>query len=111
MKYTEEGKISVYLSVEQEDYETYNLKIKVSDTGIGIRNETLITLFTNFAKNTDEKNSNVTGTGLGLSITKKLLDLLHGTITVESIYGSTNKYNEFQEVINYFKSISRRKNE
>ena len=30
---------------------------------------------------------------------------------VESIYGSTNKYNEFQEVINYFKSISRRKNE
>ena len=92
MKYTEEGKISVYLSVEQEDYETYNLKIKVSDTGIGIRNETLITLFTNFAKNTDEKNSNVTGTGLGLSITKKLLDLLHGTITVESIYGSGSTF-------------------
>jgi signal transduction histidine kinase len=92
MKYTEEGKISIYLSVEQEDYETYNLKIKVSDTGIGIRNETLITLFTNFAKNTDEKNSNVTGTGLGLSITKKLLDLLHGTITVESIYGSGSTF-------------------
>lgn len=92
LKYTEEGKISVYLSVEQEDYETYNLRIKVSDTGIGIRNETLITLFTNFAKNTEEKNSNVTGTGLGLSITKKLLDLLHGTITVESIYGSGSTF-------------------
>ena len=92
LKYTDEGKISVYLSVEQEDYETYNLRIKVSDTGIGIRNETLITLFTNFAKNTEEKNSNVTGTGLGLSITKKLLDLLHGTITVESIYGSGSTF-------------------
>ena len=92
IKYTEEGKISIYLSVDQEDYETYNLRIKVSDTGVGIRNETLITLFTNFAKNTEEKNSNITGTGLGLSITKKLLDLLHGTITVESIYGSGSTF-------------------
>jgi signal transduction histidine kinase len=92
IKYTEKGKISVYLSVDQIDYETYNLRIKVSDTGIGIKNETLITLFTNFAKQTDEKNSNITGTGLGLSITKKLVDLLHGTITVESIYGSGSTF-------------------
>jgi signal transduction histidine kinase len=92
IKYTEEGKISTYLSVDQIDYETYNLRIKVSDTGIGIKNETLITLFTNFAKQTDEKNSNITGTGLGLSITKKLVDLLHGTITVESIYGSGSTF-------------------
>ena len=92
IKYTEEGKISTYLSVDQVDYETYNLRIKVSDTGIGIKNETLITLFTNFAKQTDEKNSNIVGTGLGLSITKKLVDLLHGTITVESIYGSGSTF-------------------
>lgn len=92
VKYTEKGKISTYLSVDQIDYETYNLRIKVSDTGIGIKNETLITLFTNFAKQTDEKNSNIVGTGLGLSITKKLVDLLHGTITVESIYGSGSTF-------------------
>ncbi|MCR5482918.1 MAG: sensor histidine kinase [Bacilli bacterium] len=92
VKYTEEGKISTYLSVDQIDYETYNLRIKVSDTGIGIKNETLITLFTNFAKQTDEKNSNIVGTGLGLSITKKLVDLLQGTITVESIYGSGSTF-------------------
>ena len=92
IKYTEKGKISTYLSVDQVDYETYNLKIKISDTGIGIKNETLITLFTNFAKATDDKNSNVTGTGLGLSITKKLVDLLHGSITVESIYGSGSTF-------------------
>ena len=92
IKYTESGKISTYLSVDQVDYETYNLRIKISDTGIGIKNETLITLFTNFAKQTDEKNSNIVGTGLGLSITKKLVDLLHGTITVESIYGSGSTF-------------------
>ena len=92
IKYTEKGKISVYLSVDQIDYETYNLRIKVSDTGIGIKNETLITLFTNFAKETDEKNSNIVGTGLGLSITKKLVNLLQGTITVESIYGSGSTF-------------------
>ncbi len=92
IKYTESGKISTYLSVDQIDYETYNLRIKVSDTGIGIKNETLITLFTNFAKQTEEKNSNIVGTGLGLSITKKLVDLLHGTITVESIYGSGSTF-------------------
>ncbi len=92
IKYTESGKISTYLSVDQVDYETYNLRIKISDTGIGIKNETLITLFTNFAKQTDEKNSNIVGTGLGLSITKKLVDLLNGTITVESIYGSGSTF-------------------
>ena len=92
IKYTEKGKISTYLSVDQVDYETYNLRIKISDTGMGIKNETLITLFTNFAKTTEDKNSNVTGTGLGLSITKKLVDLLYGSITVESIYGSGSTF-------------------
>lgn len=91
-KYTEEGSITVTILVDRVSYETYNLKIKVTDTGIGIKNDTLITLFTNFSKGAEQKNSNIAGTGLGLSITKKLVDMLNGTITVESIYGSGSTF-------------------
>ena len=91
-KYTEEGNITVTVLVDRVSYETYNLKIKVTDTGIGIKNDTLITLFTNFSKGAEQKNSNIAGTGLGLSITKKLVDMLDGTITVESIYGSGSTF-------------------
>ncbi len=91
-KYTEEGTITVTVLVDRVTYETYNLKIKVTDTGIGIKNDTLINLFTNFSKGAEQKNSNIAGTGLGLSITKKLVDLLDGTITVESIYGSGSTF-------------------
>lgn len=92
IKYTEKGTVKIMVVADQINYDTYNLKIKVSDTGIGIKNEALITLFTNFSKLTEQKNSNIVGTGLGLSITKKLIDLLHGTITVESIYKSGSTF-------------------
>ena len=92
IKYTEKGTVKIIVAADQINYDTYNLKVKVSDTGIGIKNEALITLFTNFAKTTEQKNSNIMGTGLGLSITKKLIDLLEGTITVESIYKSGSTF-------------------
>lgn len=90
IKYTNNGSISIDIS-STNDNNIANLTIKVSDTGIGIRKENLEKLFTKFERLDTEINSNIEGTGLGLVITKKLVELMSGTIEVSSKYnvGST----------------------
>lgn len=90
IKYTNHGSISIDIS-STNDNNIANLTIKVSDTGIGIRKENLEKLFTKFERLDTEINSNIEGTGLGLVITKKLVELMNGTIEVSSKYnvGST----------------------
>lgn len=90
IKYTNNGSISIDIS-STNDNNIANLTIKVSDTGIGIRKENLEKLFTKFERLDTEINSNIEGTGLGLVITKKLVELMNGTIEVSSKYnvGST----------------------
>ncbi len=64
-----------------------NLQITVSDTGTGISKEDLGKLFAKFERLDLERNSTKEGTGLGLAITKRLLDMMNGSIEVESEYG------------------------
>ena len=61
--------------------------IKVSDTGTGIPQNMLPTLFDRFTKASKPGTDGEPGTGLGMSITKQLVDLHHGTIEVESLQG------------------------
>ena len=86
VKYTEEG--SITLSVVGEEYQNneITLKIKIADTGIGIRKEDLAGIYDAFNRYDDLKNKRILGTGLGLAITKQLMDLMDGEITVDSIY-------------------------
>ena len=91
VKYTQTG--SVKLSMHPETGApaaaggTLRLIITVEDTGIGIRPEDLDRLFQKFERVDLQKNSTVEGTGLGLAITHSLLDMMGGSITVESTYG------------------------
>jgi signal transduction histidine kinase len=55
-----------------------------SDTGIGITMNDTENLFTEFVRIKNEKTRNISGSGLGLSIVKKVVELYHGTINVES---------------------------
>jgi two-component system sensor histidine kinase/response regulator len=55
-----------------------------SDTGIGINTTDTGNLFTEFVRIKNEKTRNISGSGLGLSIVKKVIELYHGTISVES---------------------------
>ena len=59
--------------------------ITVSDTGIGINKTDSENLFAEFVRIKNEKTRNISGSGLGLSIVKKVIELYHGTINVESI--------------------------
>jgi signal transduction histidine kinase len=56
----------------------------ISDTGIGITKNDTENLFTEFVRIKNEKTRNISGSGLGLSIVKKVIELYHGTINVES---------------------------
>jgi CheY-like chemotaxis protein len=64
------------------------LVFRVSDTGIGIRREDIGRLFIEYNQLDARANRKIEGTGLGLAITKMLLELMDGTITVESEYGN-----------------------
>lgn len=86
VKYTNEGKVTLTAHVDEIDDDNVRLIISVEDTGIGIKKENLENLY-DFFKRVDMKtNQNVEGSGLGLAITKKLIDLMGGTISVDSIY-------------------------
>jgi signal transduction histidine kinase len=58
--------------------------IRVSDTGIGIREEDIGRLFTDYAMMDMKSNRRIEGTGLGLPITKNVAEMMGGAITVES---------------------------
>lgn len=81
-KFTDKGHILLE-GWEADEY----VCLKVSDTGIGIRQEDLERLFSAFTQLEDAKTKRYEGTGLGLTITKHLANLLGGSITVESRFG------------------------
>ena len=86
VKYTQEGKITLSLNgVEQE--KGILLVLKVKDTGIGIKPEEMDSIFDKFKRVDVDKNRTVEGSGLGLAITHSLIELMDGTIDVESEYG------------------------
>ena len=91
VKYTEQGSVGFKVSGERKDDGYLLLKVSVSDTGIGIKKEDADKLFTKFERLEMDRNSTVEGTGLGLVIIKRLLDMMGGDITVDSVYhkGST----------------------
>ncbi len=59
----------------------------MSDTGIGIREESIPYLFTSFQRVDDQNTHAIEGTGLGLAIVRQLLELMKGTVEVTSEYG------------------------
>ena len=89
VKYTEKGSVRLQIGVDKEMQTTLDrsvcLRISVTDTGIGIRKEDMGKLFTKFQRADLRRNSTVEGTGLGLAITHNLLEMMGGTITVQSV--------------------------
>lgn len=86
VKYTEAGFVNLKINGEKQN-ENVLLNIRVEDSGQGIKPEDLDTIFDGFSQANVKKNKNIEGTGLGLSITKRLVELMNGTITVESEFG------------------------
>ena len=87
IKYTDEDSVDFFLSVEADRGEHVRLKACVRDTGIGIAPEFIEHIFEACEREQSAMISKRQGTGLGMAITKKLLDMMHGHIELESEQG------------------------
>jgi signal transduction histidine kinase/CheY-like chemotaxis protein len=85
VKFTEPGdKITLHVSELTLGPDKGLFRFIFLDTGIGIRKEFLPHLFDQFTQDVDQSRTNYTGSGLGLAITKQYVEMLHGTISVDS---------------------------
>lgn len=92
VKYTEKGSVSLKVRGGYAEGSNVLLTFVVSDTGRGIREEDQSALFDKFKRMDEAANRNVEGTGLGLSITANLIQLMNGSIDVQSIYGTGSTF-------------------
>lgn len=92
VKFTEKGAIRLSVERIHPEEEGVILHFMVSDTGIGIREEDIETLFEPFIQADASTSRRYGGSGLGLSITRELTRLMGGDIWVESVYGSGSTF-------------------
>jgi signal transduction histidine kinase/streptogramin lyase len=84
IKFTEKGRVDLQLVVDSESESSVKLRFGVTDTGIGISEETQRRLFEPFAQADNSTARKYGGTGLGLSISKQLIAGMDGELQVES---------------------------
>ena len=92
VKYTHEGSVTLQVGWKPMDSENVSIVISVIDTGIGIEKESIGKLFFVFERIDEKNNRNIEGTGLGLNITKRLVDMMGGTIEVQSELGKGSNF-------------------
>jgi len=85
IKFTERGSIHVSVKSHPIDDDRFDISIAVSDTGIGIAPEKIAFVFDRFVQAETSMTRRYGGTGLGLTISKTLVELMYGTIHVESV--------------------------
>ncbi len=88
IKFTDEGGLYIETDITSENI----LKISIEDTGIGMTDEEVNRMFKPFSQANQDIHKHYGGTGLGLSISKKILNLMHGDIKIDSTYGSGTKF-------------------
>ena len=91
IKYTDKGriKLSISHSLLGDDVE---LRLSISDTGQGMKSYDVEKLFSAYSRFNSEANRSTEGTGLGLNITRQLVEMMGGTIKVESEFGKGSTF-------------------
>jgi signal transduction histidine kinase/CheY-like chemotaxis protein len=102
MKYTESGEVVLSAAAEykalpeteeqQNTSDPVTLIFSVSDTGQGMTQDQLNMIFNEYTRFNTRSHRIIQGTGLGLSITKRLVDMMHGEILVESVPGEGSTF-------------------
>ena len=92
-KFTEEnGSVSLQIKELSADDKTGSYEIRVKDTGIGMSREFAERLFVPFERERTSTVSRIQGTGLGLAITKRIVDMMNGSITVQTEKGKGTEF-------------------
>ena len=92
VKYTPKGTVTMTVGYENIESNQIMLIFSVKDTGMGISEADKNKLFDSFRRVNIAQTHTIEGTGLGLVISKRLVDLMNGTITVESEYGKGSEF-------------------
>ncbi len=88
VKYTEVGRIKMVITGGKNSDNVYTIRVKVSDTGFGIKKEDFDKVFQKFSRLDQAKTNEIEGTGLGLVLSKRYAELMGGKIWFESEYGA-----------------------
>ena len=97
VKYTKKGWVFLDVSGKISVEGKVALRIEVSDTGIGIKQEDIARLFHGFERLNMKENRHIEGTGLGLAITYNLVRQMGGKIDVDSVYGKGSVFTVYVE--------------
>ena len=92
LKFTQDGQVKVILKANEITDDFVDINFNIVDTGIGIPEDKLVTIFDSFSQGSVEINRKYGGTGLGLAIVKKLIEILGGEIKLESEVGKGSSF-------------------
>jgi len=92
LKFTEKGNICLRVEISEHHENAFVLNFSVTDTGIGIPNDKLETLFESYHQADKSTTRTYGGTGLGLTISRKLVELMGGRISVSSKVGNGSTF-------------------
>jgi hypothetical protein len=92
LKFTEQGEVLLSTRVIRQDEQTLEVEFAVTDTGIGIPSDQLEHIFFNFKQAESSTSRRFGGSGLGLAICKELVELMGGTLQVESELGKGSRF-------------------
>jgi signal transduction histidine kinase/AmiR/NasT family two-component response regulator len=92
IKFTSKGRVEVFVAARKQPDGQYLVKVRVSDTGVGMDADTQARLFRPFVQADDSTSRRYGGTGLGLSICRKLAELMGGEASVRSEPGRGSEF-------------------
>lgn len=92
MKFTENGEVSVFVRVEELNNFVANISFHVKDSGIGMTPEQMSRLFTPFEQADSKTSRRFGGTGLGLAICRRLVEMMGGSISAQSVIGAGSEF-------------------
>ncbi len=93
LKFTDSGQVTLTLELISKEENCQTIQFSVADTGIGIAANKLDSIFQDFTQAESNTDRIYGGTGLGLSISKKIVDLLGGQLTVNSVENQGSNFN------------------
>jgi signal transduction histidine kinase/CheY-like chemotaxis protein len=120
IKFTENGTVKLKVNTEKQEVRKYSnkkagefvdLRIEVSDTGIGIPKDMLEEVFKPFIQGQGQNVKKYGGTGLGLAITKRLLQLMKGTIDLDSELNKGSTFTIKIPEVSYLRDFDKRADE
>lgn len=106
IKFTEKGEVKLSVGLMEEDDKSVTLKFVVQDTGIGIAEDKIESVFESFTQASTDTTRKYGGTGLGLTISKQLIELQGGSISLSSKPGVGSVFSFFLPVKKAIESIT-----